>query len=348
MSARAPRVGVVIVNYNAGEHLGHAVESLLAQTTPPDRIVVVDNGSDDGSVEGFAMRFPSVELVAAPANIGFAAGNNLGVGRCADCELVALLNPDAFPQPTWLETLVAAADRHPEYAVFGSRLVLDADDRFLDGTGDCYHVNGVAFRRDGGASSDVIRETAETFSACAAAALYRREAFLGVGGFDESFFCYYEDTDLSFRLRLAGQRSLYVADAVARHVGSATAGIFSEFTVYHSARNRVWVYAKNMPSGLFWLYLPQHLLMNTLIVVMSVPLRRAGAALAGNRDAIRDLPRILRERRRIQAGRHVGALALRRSMSRGLGIYLLPFVLWARAQRRRRDAPAAVVRPSPR
>jgi GT2 family glycosyltransferase len=337
MSARgAPRVGVVIVNYNTGDYLDRALECLLAQTSPPDRIVVVDNASDDGSVEGFANRFPSVELLEPGKNLGFAAANNLGVARCVDCDLVALVNPDAFPQPAWLETLVAAAARHPEYAVFGSRLIDDADGRFLDGTGDCYHVNGVAFRRDGGAPADVVRKTGETFSVCAAAVLYRRNAFIAVGGFDESFFCYYEDTDLAFRLRLDGQRCLYVAEAVARHVGSVTAGLTSEFTVYHSARNQTWTFVKNMPGPLLWLYLPQHVLLSALIVLRAIPQRRARAALAGKRDAVRGLQRVLRQRRRIQANRRVGALEVRRTMSRGLGVYFLPLVLIARARRRQR------------
>jgi GT2 family glycosyltransferase len=341
MSTPAPRVGVVIVNYNAGEYLTLAVESLLAQTAPPHRIVVVDNASTDGSTAGIAELHPSVELVALQKNLGFAAGNNLGVSRCLDCEFVALLNPDAFPEPAWLETLLTAADRHPEFAVFGSRLLLYGDDRFLDGTGDCYHVNGLGFRRDTGAAADVERPTGESFSACAAAALYRHAAFAEVGGFDESFFCYYEDTDLAFRLRLAGHRCLYVSDAVARHVGSATAGAFSEFTVYHSARNQVWAYVKNMPGPLFWLYLPQHVLMNVLTVVAYLPRRKASAALAGKRDALRGLPRVLRQRRRIQAGRRVGPSEIRRSLARGLGVYFLPFVLRARARRQRSESSTA-------
>jgi GT2 family glycosyltransferase len=342
MSAtQAPRVGVVIVNYNAGGHLRLAVESLLAQTTPPDRIVVVDNGSEDGSTVGLLERFPSIELVEPSKNLGFAAANNLGVARCADCTLVALVNPDAFPEPAWLETLVAAAARHPEYSVFGSHLVDDADDRYLDGTGDCYHVNGVAFRRDGGAPSDVVRETGETFSVCAAAVLYRRKDFLAIGGFDESFFCYYEDTDLAFRLRLDGQRCLYVAEAVARHVGSVTAGLSSEFTVYHSARNQTWTFVKNMPGPLLWLYLPQHLLLSALIVLRAIPQRRGLAALAGKRDALLGLPRVLRKRRRIQANRRVGAFEVRRTMSRGLRVYVLPLELLARARRRAATAVVA-------
>jgi GT2 family glycosyltransferase len=334
------RVGVVIVNKNAGPHLAETLATLDAQTLPPHRVIVVDNASDDGSFTGLEERFPSIELVRSDTNLGFAAANNLAVGMCDDCEFVALLNPDAFPEPRWLEALLAAADEHPECGFFGSRLVLAADPKVLDGTGDEYHVCGTAWRRDQGADASIARPEGETFSACAAAALYRRDAFLAVGGFDESFFCYYEDTDLAFRLRLVGQRGLYVPGAVARHVGSATAGLYSEFTVYHSARNHTWTFLKNMPGPLLWLYLPQHVLTSALMAVLFAPRRRARAVLAGKRDAVRDLPRVLAERRRIQAGRKVSAFELRRSMSRGIGVYLLPFVLFARARRRRQSRPA--------
>jgi GT2 family glycosyltransferase/peptidoglycan/LPS O-acetylase OafA/YrhL len=334
------RVGVVVVNKNAGPHLAETLATLGEQTVRPHRVVVVDNASDDGSLDGLDARFPSVEFVRPGTNIGFAAANNLAVRMFDDCEFVALLNPDAFPELCWLEALLRAADAHPECGFFGSRLVLAADSDVLDGTGDEYHVCGTAWRRDQGAAATVVRPEGETFSACAAAALYRREAFLAVGGFDESFFCYYEDTDLAFRLRLDGQRGLYVPGAVARHVGSATAGLYSEFTVYHSARNQTWTFLKNMPGPLLWLYLPQHVFMSALMVVLSAPRRRAGAVLAGKRDAVRDLPRLLADRRRIQAGRKVSALEVRRSMARGIGVYLLPFVLFARARRQRRARPA--------
>ena len=108
------RVGVVIVNRNAGVHLGHALVSLQRQTVAPRRIIVVDNASDDGSLDGLDARFPSVEFVRSDKNLGFAAANNLAVRICDDSAFVALLNPDAFPEPDWLETLLRAAASHPE------------------------------------------------------------------------------------------------------------------------------------------------------------------------------------------------------------------------------------------
>lgn len=335
------RVSIVIVNKNAGPHLGRVLESLQRQTVAPHRIIVVDNASDDGSLDGLDARFPSIEFVRSSENLGFAAANNLAVRMSEDCSFVALLNPDAFPEPEWLETLLAAAAAHPECGFFGSRLVLAEDAATLDGTGDQYHVSGMAWRRDQGAPVGVERPEAETFSACAAAALYRREALLAVGGFDESYFCYYEDTDLAFRLRLSGHRCLHVPGAVARHVGSATTGLLSAFTIYHSSRNQVWTYVKNMPGPLFWLYLPQHLLVNVLTTLVYAVQGQGPAALRGKRDALRDLGRVLAERRRIQEGRVATTNEIRDAMARGTAGYTVCFV--NRAREWRRQQPSAAV-----
>ena len=329
---------VVIVNKNAGAHLGRVLEQLELQTVRPSRVVVVDNASDDGSLDGLDTRFPSVELVRSDENLGFAAANNLAVRMCDGCTYVALLNPDAFPEPHWLEALLAAAAAHPECAAFGSRLVLADDEGILDGTGDQYHVSGTAWRRDQNASARVDRPEAETFSACAAAALYRRDAFLAVGGFDESFFCYYEDTDLAFRLRLAGYGCLHVPSAVARHVGSATTGLLSAFTIYYSSRNQVWTYVKNMPRPLFWLYLPQHLLVSALTTLAYALKGQGRAALRGKRDALRDLGDVLVLRREVQQKRIATSRDIRKAMTRGGAVYALPFVIRVRERRRRRAA----------
>jgi GT2 family glycosyltransferase len=317
-------VAVVIVNANAGEHLSRALECLEQQTLRPKRVIVVDNLSTDGSTAGLEERFPTVELVRPGENLGFAAGNNLAVSLASDCDWIALLNPDAFPEPIWLERLAAAAAANPAYEFFGSRLVSEESPELLDGTGDVYHVSGLTWRRDHGAPV-VPRPSEEVFSPCAAAALYRRDVFAAVGGFDESFFCYYEDSDLAFRLRLAGHRCLHVDDAVVHHIGSATTGRVSDFTIYHSFRNQVWTFAKNMPAPLLALYLLQHLLVNVLTLLVFVLRGQGRAITAAKWDALRGLPRILRERRRIQAGRRVSARELRAAMATGHGAYVMAF-----------------------
>ena len=343
------RTGVVIVNRNAGGHLARTLAAVGEQTVAPRRVIVVDNASDDGSLDELEARFPFVELVRSEENLGFAAGNNLALRMCDDCELVALLNPDALPEPSWLEALLAAAAAYPGCAAFGSRLVLDGDRGTLDGAGDQYHVSGMAWRRDQGAPLTVERGRGESFSACAAAALYRRDALLAVDGFDEHFFCYYEDTDLAFRLRLAGHRCLYVPEAVAYHVGSATTGALSAFTIYHSTRNQLWTYVKNMPGPLLWLYLPQHLLVSLLTVLAYALGGQGRAALAGKRDGIRGLPRVLAQRRRIQAARTASPVEVRRAMARGVEGYLQPIAIRTRGRAASMPAAAgaAALPPSP-
>lgn len=325
---RAPareRVGVVIVNYNAGGLLDRALASLARQTRRPDRVIVVDNASTDGSPEGLERTFSAVELIRLDENVGFAAANNTGVRAAADCEWVALLNPDAFPEPDWLERLLDAARSEPGYSFFASRLLLADDPDTLDGTGDVYHVSGLAFRRDHGRpAAKAVRPQEEVFAPCAAAALYRRNAFLEVGGFDERYFAYLEDLDLAFRLRLAGHRCLYVPSSRALHHGSAIAGRTSNFTIYHSQRNLVWTYLKNMPSPLLWLYLPQHLLVNVVALVAYSLLGQPRAVISAKRDAVRGLPRVLAERRRLQRERAVGARELRRLMGKGVEVFATP------------------------
>ena len=313
--AAAERVAVVIVNANAGAYLERALEHLERQTVAPARVIVVDNASRDGSTAVVRSRFPWAELVEPGVNLGFAAANNLAIRQAEDCDFVALLNPDAFPEPRWLEALLAAARSHPAHAVFGSTLVSARDPSLLDGTGDSYHVAGIAWRRDQFAPVSAARDAAETFSACAAAALYRRDALVEVGGFDESFFCYYEDTDLAYRLRLAGHPTLHVPEAVALHVGSAVTGSLSAFTVYHSCRNQVWTWVKNTPLPLLLLSLPAHLLLNLVVVLAYARLGVARAALAGKRDAFRDLPRVVRERRAVQARRTVSSWDVLQAMT---------------------------------
>ena len=316
---RSKPVAAVVVNANGGNHLDRALSSLGRQTLPPRRTIVVDNASTDGSIDLVEHRHPDVEVIRLEENVGFAAANNLAVRAAADCEWIALVNPDAFPEPTWLEELLAAAETNHDYSFFGSRLLRATASGELDGTSDVYHVSGFAWRRDHGrAVTAGDGSSEEIFSPCAAAALYRRDAFLEVGGFDESYFCYFEDTDLSFRLRLAGHRCLYVPTAVARHVGSATKGELSDFTLYHSHRNLVSTYVKNMPSPLAWLYLPQHLLVNVLSVAFFALTGRGRVLLAAKRDVLLDLPRLLGERRRIQRRRQASARELRGVMAGGL------------------------------
>jgi GT2 family glycosyltransferase len=313
---------VLIVNWNAGAYLETALAALAKQRRPADRILVVDNASTDGSREAIA-RLPGVELIALDENVGFAVGNNIAAEAAADCDWLAFLNPDAFPEPEWLERLVRAVEEHPGIAMFASELRLASDPSRLDGAGDAYHVSGLPWRIAHGepAPSDHA-EPQEVFSPCAAAALVHHDTFNEVQGFDPSFFCYLEDVDLAFRLRLLGHRCLYVPGAVVRHVGSGTTGTRSAFAIYHGHRNLVWAWVKNMPGWRLWLYAPQHLLLTLVSLVRFGWIGHGRTIVRAKIDAIGGLRRAFTERRRIQRTRAAAGRDVMATMSRG---WLTPY-----------------------
>ena len=171
----------------------------------------------------------------------------------------------------------------------------------------------------GKASPNIIGETnngyQEVFSACAAAAMYRTSTVLEAGGFDEDFFCYVEDVDLGFRLRLRGERCLLVPDAVVTHAGgAASGGQRSRFATYHGHRNLVWCFIKNMPTSLLILSLPLHLLMTLILVIRLCFHGQLATILASKRDALKLIPAMWRKRREIHADRKVSLFSLLSAM----------------------------------
>jgi GT2 family glycosyltransferase len=304
-------ITAVIVAYNVTHHLRHCLAALATQTIVPQRIVVVDNhgtGSVDPVIrecrDAIKRLNADVQLIRLEKNLGFAAANNRAIAMC-DTEFVALLNPDAFPHVDWLEKLLAAAERHPEVAAFGSRQMIDGQPGIVDGTGDVYHMSGLSWRAGHGRplrDEDLVER--EIFSPCAAAALYRRSALLEVGGFDEDFFCYFEDVDLGFRLRLAGYKCVYVPDAVVDHVGSASSGgKRSDFAVYHGHRNLVWCFVKNMPNPLFFPLLFAHFSQSILTGLVYL-VRGQGRIFAKAKwHATKKLPQFWKKRQAIQRAR---------------------------------------------
>ena len=296
-------VTVLIVNWNSGELLAECLKHLTAQTIQPTKVLVIDNASTDNSIENVG-RFENISILKSGTNQGFAAGNNLALAKC-DSEFIALLNPDAFAEPGWLENLLMAATANPDVVAFGSRQLRQSNPDCLDGTGDAYHMSGLIWReRHGRKQQPSDLNQREIFSPCAAAALYRRQAVMDVGGFDKNFFCYVEDVDLGFRLRLAGHRAMYVPDAIVQHVGSATTGgQHSDFAVYHGHRNLVWAYLRNMPGFLFWVLLPLHLMMNIAAIILFSTRGQAKVILRAKWDAMKGVPSAWRKRKQIQAKR---------------------------------------------
>jgi len=321
-----PKVSIVISTWNSGNVLPRCLGSLDKQTLKDFEVIIIDNGSSDNSIEDLPEQWPALDfkIRKLEKNIGFAAANNLGA-NLATGEWLALLNSDAFPYPAWLENLLLAAAREPKFSFFASRQLQAGAPHVLDGAGDAYHISGLAWRRYAGLpAAHYGLEPAEVFSACGAAALYSRQAFLQVGGFDESFFSYLEDVDLGFRLRLQGFRCLYVPDAVVQHVGSATLGVRSEFAYYHWQRNFIWSFIQNMPSGLFWMALPAHLMANIVYQLYHTFRGRGGILLKGKWDALRGLPVALCKRQAIQQNRKISNSELFHALERG---FLQPYLL---------------------
>lgn len=301
-----PGVAVIIVTWNSSSLIEGVLNALGRQTLRPDRVLVIDNGSDDAeATAALAAAHPHVEWLSLPDNLGFAAANNVGIERCSEMDLLALLNPDAFPEPEWLRMLVDAARSNPMSGGFASRLLNHANPGKLDGAGDGLSISGKPRRRGHGFPADgMFLEREQVFCPSAAAALYRRKALIDAGQFDEDFFCYVEDIDLGFRLRLAGYETTYVPQAVVHHIGSATTGgQHSDFSVYHGHRNLVWTYVKDMPGVLFWMLLPLHVAMNLVAVVYFCLRGQRRAILRAKCDAIKGLPAMWRKRHEIQAGR---------------------------------------------
>lgn len=300
---------VIIVNWNGASFLEQCLSALMVQTVKPHEIILLDNASTDGSIE-IVRQFPAVRVIALNQNMGFARGNNLAIEAASKgAEWIVLLNPDAYVEPDWLETLLTAAHNNPSFDVFASKLLIEADPTLLDGVGDAYHMSGLVWRTGHGRpATEFPAHPFEIFSPCAAAAMYRRSAFIELGGFDEDYFCYVEDVDLGFRLRLAGYRCLYVPQSVVHHVGSGTTGgQHSDFSIYHGHRNLVWTFVKDMPGILFWLLLPLHILLNLASIVWFALQGHGRVILRAKHDALWGLPKMWRKRREIQKKRVVSS-----------------------------------------
>jgi GT2 family glycosyltransferase len=312
------RVAVIIVNYNAGEMLHQCLAALQVQSVRPARVLVMDNGSQDGSLDRCQSSFAWAEFHRLNANLGFARANNIAVELVPDCEWLALLNPDAFPDRQWLETFTENSVKYPEVDTFASCMTRADGSDIIDGAGDCYRVDGVAWPRYQGALvSRLPPDIEDVFAPCAGAGFYRRSAFLEVGGFSERYFCYHEDVDLGFRLQLRGSRCRFLRDAIVRHVGSAIAGKGSDFSVYHVQRNMVWTYFRNMPSPYFWMYLPAHLLVNIGSIIWFGFFCHRWIVWQAKKDAIKALRGVWSERQHIQLGRLASKDRVMQHLERG-------------------------------
>ena len=219
-SAPEVDIGVIIPTWNKRELLRTCLDSLAAQTVRCS-VLVVDNGSTDGTVQMVRLEFPWVRCLSLDRNLGFAAAVNLGIRETREA-LVALLNNDTEAEHCWLQAGWQAAESHPEYSIFASRLLNYWQRDRIDSAGDCYGRTGLAYKRGAGLSSSKYLQSEAVLSATAGAAFIRRRVFDTIGVLDEDFYMYLEDVDFCLRAQVAGFRCLYVPEAVVFHMEAAS------------------------------------------------------------------------------------------------------------------------------
>lgn len=237
---------IIIPNYNGLSFMEPCFESLKEQTVRDFKVLVVDNGSTDGSVEWLKEhRVPSIFL---KENTGFSGAVNTGI-RAADTPYVLLLNNDTRVEPGFVAAMERAMDQSPKIFSVSSRMIQMYHPELLDDAGDMYSILGWAYQRGVGRSSELYQKSCRVFSACAGAAIYRRAVFHEIGLFDELHFAYLEDIDVGWRAKLYGYDNIYCPDAAVYHVGSGTSGSrYNSFKVRLAARNCIYLNYKNMPG----------------------------------------------------------------------------------------------------
>lgn len=244
---------IIIPNWNGKKFLEVCLPSLSRQTFKKFETIIVDNGSTDDSVSFVKENYPNCSLIIFPENRGFSSAVNAGI-EAAQGKYIALLNNDTEVDKNWLLNLINELDQNQEVGFCASKMLFYDDHTKLDGVGDIYLRGGMAVKL-GRSEKDVGQYDKPmcVFGACAGAAIYRKKLFADIGLFDEDFFAYLEDVDISFRAQLAGFKCLYVPTAIVYHMGSATTGSrVNETTVYLSAKNYINVLIKNLPTRL-WL-----------------------------------------------------------------------------------------------
>jgi GT2 family glycosyltransferase len=292
----APEVTVIIPNWNGQRLLPACLAALCRQRDRSFQVIVVDNGSTDGSVEWLRQHYPAVRLIVNQRNLGFAAAINQGI-ISTESRWVATLNNDTEVAEGWLSALVQAADSDPIVGMCASKMLFAHQPEMINSAGICLDLAGIAWDCCGGKpNSDSDQKTHEVFGPCGGAALYRRKMLEEIGLFDEDFFAYLEDVDLAWRARRAGWSALHVPSARVLHNHSATGVEGSPFKSFHLGRNKIWLLVKNYPFRQAWAYGFLCLLYDFAAVAYALVGRRDPYALYGRVAALSGLRRMWRKR----------------------------------------------------
>jgi GT2 family glycosyltransferase len=297
---------VIIPNWNGLEYIGACLSSLRDQTYD-HHVIVVENGSTDGSNEFIRTNFPEVELLEFSNNAGFAGGVNRGIRPALESGAngIVLLNNDAIAEPRWLERLVTTLEANPTTGIVTSKIMRLGTDQ-LDSTGEFYSIWGFSYPR-GRDEVDKKQYDKEqvVFGCSGGASIYRATMLEEIGLFDETFFAYYEDVDLSFRARLAGWEARFEPSAIVSHHIGGTSSKHGTFGRYYTIRNFIFTYTKNMPGKLYGKYLWRIFFSYAMMAGSDIRRGQFGTFLRATISGVYHLPEMLQKRRKIQANRKV-------------------------------------------
>lgn len=242
-------VTIIIPNYKGKEHLFPCVKSLYEQDRTEKKILIIDNASEDGSIEQVKESYPEIECVMLDKNYGFCRAVNIGIEK-ADTPYVILLNNDTVIRENYVKYLLETIKAEPNIFSIEPKMIQYHDPSRIDSAGTYYNALGWAFAYGKDKKVENYQHARKIFAACAGAAIYRREVFEKIGMFDEKHFAYLEDVDVGYRARIAGYDNRYEPKAEVIHVGSAASGArYNEFKIRLSSRNNVYLLYKNMPLG---------------------------------------------------------------------------------------------------
>ena len=312
------KVCIVVPNWNGEDFIAKCLSSLVQQTQKC-QIIVVDNGSTDNSVEIINKKFPKVDLIELDENRGFSGGVNKGIQKAIkeNFEYIALFNNDAIASKDWLKNLVNDAKKHKNVGIITGKL-LHIDKKHIDSTGDMYSVYGMPFPRGRNELDKGQYDKAEeVFGATGGASLYKTKMLKQIGLFDEDFFAYFEDVDISFRAQLAGWNVWYEPKAIAYHHIGGTSAKMGSFARYHSIKNFVLLYNKNMPGWLYWKYKPLFLWQLARIKLGCVRDKQFRVFLRAFGKSVTLMPSTLAKRSKIQQERTVSSAYIQKLLYRG-------------------------------
>jgi len=299
----SPCVSVIVPNWNGINFVGMCLDSLAQLHFENFEVIVVDNGSTDGSRELIEEKYPWVRLQKLPHNMGFAIACNEGI-KTSNAKYVVLLNNDIEVTPNWLTELYDGMERHPECGMGTTKMMfLDNRDVFYN-TGDLFHSWSSGGGRGQG-EKDIGQYDLENyvFGACAGAGIYRKELFNQIGLFDEDFFIFAEDVDLNMRSQLQGFQAVYLPKSKVYHIGTATVGLYSDRYVYLCKRNDIWVFIKNYSLKMYFKYL-RSIWKHQFADIRYFTYRGQGHVLFKSKwDALKLLPKMLFRRFKIQRAR---------------------------------------------